>query len=65
MVFNLYEEVRIVNKNVIGHIVDIYNERGQTVYTIQSSKPGCVDDPDAYPGEYPLYDCTEDQLELI
>lgn len=62
MAFELFDHVRINDKNVTGAIVDIFDDDGKSVYTVQSDKKGYVDDPDAYPGEYPLYDCTEDRL---
>lgn len=62
MAFELFDHVRINDKDLTGVIVDIFDEDGKSVYTVQSDKKGYIDDPDAYPGEYPLYDCTEDRL---
>lgn len=63
MPFELFERVRIKDKDVTGDIVDIYfDDDGQKVYTVQSQKQGYVNDPDAYTGEYPLYDVHEDRL---
>lgn len=62
MAFQLFDHVRIDDKDVTGDIVDIYDDDGTTIYTVQSDKKGHVDDPDAYPGERPLYDCKEDQM---
>lgn len=65
MAFDLFDRVLIRKKNVTGVIVDIYPEDGQSVYTVQSDKRGYVNDPEAYNGDFPLYDCKEDQLEKI
>lgn len=64
--FDEYNHVLIVDKNISGIIVDIYTGAdGLVYYTVQSDKAGYVDDPDAYPGLYPLYDCTASRLRLI
>mgnify|MGYP007038322590 CR=1 FL=1 len=63
MPFELFERVHIKDKDVTGDIVDIYlDDDGQKVYTVQSHKQGYVNDPDAYTGEYPLYDVHGDRL---
>ena len=64
MPFGLFDRVRIIKeKNVTGNIVDIYiGDDGQPVYTVQSDQRGYVDNPMAYNGDYPLYDCREDQI---
>jgi len=62
MAFQLFDHVRINDKDVTGDIVDIYDDGGVTIFTVQSDKRGYIDDPDAYPGERPLYDCREDQI---
>ena len=62
MAFQLFDHVRINDKDVTGDIVDIYDDDGTTIYIVQSDKKGHVDDPDAYPGECPLYDCKKDQM---
>lgn len=63
MAFELFDHVLITDKGVEGDIVDVYtNSNGQNIYTIQSRKEGYVNDPDAYNGEYPLYDCTKEQI---
>lgn len=66
MAFALFDKVRIDGKGVNGSIVDIYiDDDGKLVYTVQSDKRGYVNDPEAYNGDYPLYDCTEDRLTKI
>jgi hypothetical protein len=63
MDFELFDKVHIEDKGVDGTIVDIYDgDDGQPVYTVQSLKRGYVNDPEAYNGDYPLYDRTENQL---
>lgn len=64
--FEMYDHVHIIHKNINGIIVDGYTGNdGKTYYIVESDVRGYVDDPDAYPGEWPLYDCTADQLEKI
>ena len=61
-----YDKVRIKHKNIVGRVIDIFmDSNGKTYYDVESLTPGYVDDPDAYPGYWPQYTCTEDQLELI
>ena len=63
MAFELFSKVRIKDKNVDGTIVDIHTRAdGQTIYTVESQKRGYVDDPEAYTGDFPLYDMTADRL---
>ena len=63
MAFQLFDHVRIDDKGVTGDIVDVYeDEDGTSVYVVQSDQKGPANDPDAYPGEHPLYDCKEDQM---
>ncbi len=64
--FELYDHVHMIHKNINGIIVDVCNGiDGETYYIVESDVQGYVDDPDAYPGEWPLYDCTADQIEKI
>lgn len=66
MTFKLFDRVQINSNGVIGDIVDVSTgDNGETIYTVQSSKRGYVNDPDAYTGDFPLYDCTKDQLTII
>lgn len=63
MTFQLFDKVRIKDKNVIGMIVDIYDgDDGQPVYTVERQKRRYVNDPAAYSGDFPLYDCREERL---
>lgn len=65
--FEMYEHVRIPRKNVTGQIIHISTGKydGKRYYIVESDVQGYVDDPDAYPCEWPLYDCTADQLEKL
>ena len=66
MTFELFDHVHIENKNVTGNIVDIYyGDDGEPIYTVQSNRRGYVNDPDAYNGDYPLYDCRADQITKV
>lgn len=63
MDFNLFDKVQIKGKDVTGTIVDIYDgDNGQPVYVVQSGNADSRNKKDAYPGEYPLFDCTKNQL---
>lgn len=66
MDLKLFDKVFISDKDVVGTIVDIYTDiDNDIVYTVQSSKRGYVNDPDAYPGEFPLYHCSPPRLKKI
>lgn len=67
MEFDLYEHVRIKKKNIPGTIIDTCIGRydDKPYYIVESDVEGYTDDPDAYQGERPIYDCTADQLEKI
>lgn len=67
MEFELYESVRIKGKNIPGTIIDTCIGRydGKLYYIVESNIQGYTDDPDAYQGEWPIYDCTADQLEKL
>lgn len=61
-----HDKVRIKHKNLIGRVIDIFIDAdGITCYDVESLTPGYVDDPDAYPGYWPQYTCTADQLDLV
>lgn len=63
MAFELFDKVCIEDLGITGTIVDIYpDDEGRTVYVVESHKRGYVNDKEAYNGEFPLYDCREDQL---
>jgi len=63
MDFNLFDKVQIKDKGVTGTIVDIFDgDNGQPVYVVQSNNSNPENRKDAYPGEYPLFDCAKNQL---
>lgn len=61
----LFDNVKIKKKNLIGTVVDIANIGNKYIYTVESIKKGYVNDPDAYNGLYPLYQCSEDEIEVV
>ena len=64
--FAEYDRVRIKGKNVIGDIVDVQaTSDGTKVYLVESDQEGPSEDPDAWNLRYPIFTCTEDQLEPI
>ena len=64
MDFKLWEHVKIKKNGVIGEIIDISHNVYGKVYIVESDTKGEREDSD-YPGEWPLYDCTEDDIERI
>lgn len=63
---NELDHVRMLHKGQTGVVVAICDGvDGKTYYTVETDVEGYTDDPDAYNGEWPLYDCTADQLEKI
>ena len=61
MAFELYDRVRIKLNGVYGQIIDISIRNNVTYYIVESETKGKCDD--AYPSEWPLYDCTENEME--
>lgn len=61
MALNLYDRVRIKANGVYGQIIDISNGKNGTYYIVESETKGKRDD--AYPSDWPLYDCTEKEIE--
>ncbi len=59
--FNMYDRVRIVSKDLIGTIVDERKSAGKTIYTVESDTKGKRSD--GYGGVFPLFDCAENELE--
>lgn len=62
MKFEMYEYVRIKKNGIIGQIIDICENKNGKVYTVESSTKGERADAD-YPGTWPMYDCTQDDIE--
>lgn len=67
MNFNIGDKVRIVWNNVVGEVIDteIGPHNGRTYYIVESDTAGPIDDPRAYPFEYPLFDCLAEEIEHI
>ena len=59
----LYDTVRIRDNGVIGTIVDISHRNGSVYYVVESSASGAVEGKDG--GEWPLYDCREEDCDAI
>jgi hypothetical protein len=62
LLFNLYDKVIIKSKNLPGTIVDIINIDDKTIITVESDIKGKR--KDGYGGDFPLFDCSEDDLKL-
>ena len=62
-VFELFEKVRIISKDLIGTIVDISETDGKTKYVVESDVKGKR--LDGFGGIYPLFDCTEEDIEKV
>lgn len=65
VMFELFEKVKIKSKDLVGTIVDIYKSDGKDVFIVESDVRMYTDDPDAYGGEYPMYDCHEGEIERV
>ena len=61
--FELFEKVRIISKDLIGTIVDISETDGKTEYVVESDVKGKR--PDGFGGIYSLFDCTEEDIEKV
>lgn len=58
--FELYEKVRIVSRDLIGTIIDISENNGITDYVVESDKECPISG--GYGDRFPLFDCTEESL---
>lgn len=61
--FELFEKVRIISKDLIGTIVDISETDGKTEYVVESDVKGKR--LDGFGGIYSLFDCTEEDIEKV
>ena len=61
--FNLYDKVIIKSKNLPGTIVDIVKTGSKTVITVESDIEGKR--KDGYGGDFPLFNCSEEDLKLL
>lgn len=57
----LFDHVRIKSSGVTGIIVDITGSR----FTVESDQERKDGDDSGYPGRWPLYTCSADELEPI
>ena len=64
--FHEGDKVIILEKNIVGEIIDIsYGDDGTPYYKVESDIPGAVDDPDACPGNWPAWDCLAEQIQKV
>lgn len=61
--FELYDKVKIKSKNLIGTIVDIATIKGEKIITVESDTESAFEG--GYGKMFPLFDCTENDLERI
>ena len=61
--FELYDKVIIKSKNIIGTIIDIVKNENETTITVESDTKGKR--TDGYGGEYPIFNCKEEELKMI
>lgn len=57
----LYDIVKIKRNNLTGTIVDVGVRGGKRIYVVESDSEGERTDAD-YGGQWPLYDCTDDDI---
>lgn len=60
--YNLYDKVIIKSKNISGTIIDIVKKNNGNVITVESDVKGKRND--GYGGDYPIFDCMEDDLQM-
>lgn len=64
--FAEYDRVRIKDKDVVGDIVELLREEDGTIlYMVEADKEGPSGDPNAWDLRFPIYTCSEDQIEKI
>lgn len=59
----LNDVVRIKSENITGTIVDISKRNGKTFFIVESLENGAVNGKDG--GEWPLYDCEKEDIEMV
>ena len=57
----LFDHVRIISSGITGIIVDISGGR----FTVEADKERTPSDDSGYPGRWPLYTCSANELDLI
>ena len=60
---NLFDKVKIKSENLVGTIVDISDDKGRTMYIVESDTEGEIEGKCG--GIFPLYDCYEEDIEKI
>lgn len=58
------DKVRIIKNNIIGVIIDIYEVNGEKYFSVESVDKH-TDSTNGYGQEYPIFDCTIDDIELF
>ncbi|MDD6396067.1 MAG: hypothetical protein PUB37_07845 [Firmicutes bacterium] len=61
--FKLYDNVIIKDKHISGTIIDIIETQKGLVFTVESNDKGKWED--GYGGIYPLFDCSETEIERM
>lgn len=61
--FALYDKVKIKSKDLIGTVIDIMTIKGEKIITVESDTED--EREDGYGKRFPLFDCTENDLERI
>lgn len=59
-----YDHVKIKKTGITGIVVDVYENNGNVIYTIESDKKG-VDGGYGEKDQYKLFDCKENDLEVV
>lgn len=66
MAFDLFDTVRIVEKDIVGDVVEVVNGKdGKPYYLVQSDEEASNDNEVLIPGSCPIYECLEDELERV
>lgn len=60
--FKLNDKVKIKSSNIEGIVVDVSNINSNVNYVVESDKKGVST---GYGGDWKLFDCTEDELEIV
>ena len=61
--FSEHDKVRIKETGIIGTIIDISERSGTRMYIIESDTQGPL--PGGYGEKWPLFNCTENEMESI
>lgn len=58
------DKVRIKKNNIIGVIIDNYEIDGTEYFAVESIERK-VDAEGGYGGDFPIFDCVADELEIV